>query len=93
MFIGWIWRIVGLFVILTVLYIGLSLYNRWAERRRLSAEYARREAEEGAPAADRQAFVQEGMNDYERSLRRKLVLLVYAIPLGAIALLIALAQL
>ena len=93
MFLIWIWRIVGLFVVLTVIYIGLSLYNRWAERRRLSAEYARRESEEGAPAAGRQAFVDQGMNDYERSLRRKLVFLVYLIPFGAIALLVALAQL
>ncbi len=93
MFLAWIWRIVSLFAVLTVLYIGLSLYNRWAERRRLSAEYARREDEEGAPAAGREAFVADGMNDYERSLRRKLVILVYLIPFGAIALLVALAQL
>lgn len=93
MFLIWIWRIVGLFVILTVLYIGLSLYNRWAERRRLAAEHARRESEEGAPTGNRQAFVNEGMNDYERSLRRKLVFLVYLIPFGAIAVLVALAQL
>ena len=93
MFLAWIWRIVGLFAVLTAFYLGLSLYNRWSERRRLAAEYARREAEEGAPAAGREAFVADGMNAYERSLRRKLVLLVYLIPFGTIALLVALAQL
>ena len=93
MFLAWIWRIIGMFVVLTLVYIGLSLYNRWAERRRLSAEYARREEEEGAPAGGRKAFVDQGMYDYERSLRRKLVFLVYLIPFGAIAILVALAQL
>lgn len=93
MFVAWIWRIVGLFIVLTLVYIGLSLYNRWAERRRLAAEYARRETEKGAPSSGRESFVDQGMYDYERSLRRKLVFLVYLIPFGAIAILIALAQL
>lgn len=88
----WITRAVVLFAVLTVIYLALSLYNRWAERRRLAAEFDRRRAEHGGGAVGREAFVGEGMRAYERSLKRKLLLGVYLIPLGVIALLVVVAQ-
>ena len=88
----WIMRANVLFAVLTVIYLALSLYNRWAERRRLGAEFERRRAEESGPAVDREAFVGEGMRAYEHSLKRKLLLGVYLIPLGVIALLVIVAQ-
>ena len=91
--IAWITRIVVLFAILTAIYLALSLYNRWAERKRLRAEYDQQKAAASAAADDADSFVAQGMNDYERSLRRKLLLGVYLVPIAAIAILVALAQL
>ncbi len=89
----WVTRIVVVFAILTAVYIGLSLYKRWAGRRRLANEYAKAEYEDPGAAGDEASFVARGMADYERSLRKKLLLGVYLVPLAAIALLVALAQL
>jgi len=89
----WMYRIVIVFAILTAVYIGLSFYKRWAERRRLANEYAQAKHENPAEVADEESFVARGMGAYERSLRKKLLLGVYLVPLAAIVLLIALAQL
>ncbi len=89
----WVLRIVVVFAILTAVYIGLSVANRWAERRRLAGEYARAQQENPGAAGDEASFVARGMGAYERSLRKKLLLGVYLVPLAAIALLVALAQL
>ena len=37
---------------------------------------------------DRAAFIQRGLRQYDRSFRRRLILLVYIVPLGLIALVI-----
>lgn len=89
----WMYRIVIVFAIMTAVYLALSFYNRWAERRRLAGEYARAKHENPAEAADEESFVAQGMGSYERSLRRKLLLGVYLVPIAAIVLLVALAQL
>ncbi|MFS4580990.1 hypothetical protein [Phaeobacter sp. C3_T13_0] len=72
-----------LLVVLTVIYGVVSLYSREVRRARLK----RRWAEKGL-TGDRSAFIQRGLNKYDRSMRRKLILLVYVVPLGAIALLV-----
>lgn len=90
----WVVRIVIVFAILTAVYLGLSFYNHWAERRRLANEYARARQDNPAEVTDDlEAFVARGMGAYERSLRKKLLLGVYLVPLAALALLVALAQL
>lgn len=88
----WVVRIMVLFAVLTAIYLGLSLYNRWAERRRLGAEFEKRGTEGEAAAQDKTEFVGAGMTAYERSLRKKLLLGVYLVPLGIVILLIAVAQ-
>lgn len=72
-----------LLVGLTVIYGVVSLYSR--ERRR--ARLKRRWAEKGL-TGDRRAFIQRGLKRYDHSLRRRLILLVYILPLSAIALVI-----
>ena len=59
---AWITRIVVLFGILTAIYLALSLYNRWAERKRLRAEYEALKAGPEAPPGDEASFVDHGMN-------------------------------
>ncbi|OED46408.1 hypothetical protein [Leisingera sp. S232] len=72
-----------LLVVLTVIYGAVSLYSR--EMRRLKLK---RHWKERGLTGDRAAFIQRGLKQYDTSFRRKLILLVYIIPLGALALLI-----
>jgi hypothetical protein len=68
---------------LTLLYALVSFYSR--ERRR--AKLKRRWSEKGL-TGDRRAFIQRGLKQYDHSLRRRSILLVYILPLSAIALVI-----
>ena len=72
-----------LLVGLTLVYGAVSLYSR--ERRR--AKLKRRWTERGL-TGDRRTFIQRGLKQYDHSLRRRLIPLVYILPLTAIALVI-----
>lgn len=72
-----------LFVALTVIYISLSFYSRARRRDKLEAEW-----DAGGIATPREAFVQDGLKEYDRSLRRKLILGVYVVPVCLVALII-----
>ncbi|WP_170405867.1 hypothetical protein [Ruegeria arenilitoris] len=75
--------LIPLLIILTVIYVGLSIYSRLVRRRKLIAHW-----EKKGLTGDRDAFVARGLKKYDNSFRRKLLLGVYVVPLGAIALLI-----
>ena len=66
------------FIALSVLYGLLVLYVRSLTRERLEDEWA----EEGS-IGDRDDYVKEGMDAYEKSFLPKLLLLVYVLPLIA----------
>lgn len=66
---------VGSFVLMTVLYVMISLYSASIRREKLEKQW---EAD-GQPG-DRAAYVRAGMKDYRQSLRRRLILLVYVLP-------------
>lgn len=68
------------FVILTICYICLSLYARARERERLEQRWV-----EDGMVGDRRAYVRAGLDAYGGSLRRKLILGVYVIPVVAIS--------
>ncbi|GAA6164389.1 hypothetical protein NBRC116590_20930 [Pelagimonas sp. KU-00592-HH] len=63
------------FIVLTVIYVCLSFYSRAVRRGKLEAEW-----EEEGMTGDRDAFVRAGLEDYDGSLRRKLILGVYVVP-------------
>ena len=63
------------FIVLTVIYGAVSIYSRSVRRRKLIAEW---EAER--PTEDRDSFVARHLEDYDHSLRRKLILGVYVVP-------------
>lgn len=67
------------FVVLTVIYVCLSLYSRAVRRDKLEQWWE----DEGRPG-DRETYVAEGLRDYDRSLRRKLILGVYLFPCLAV---------
>jgi len=72
-----------LLVVLTIIYVSLSLYSRSVRRGKLEAEW-----DEEGMSGDREAFVREGLEDYDGSLRRKMILGVYIVPLAVIGFLI-----
>lgn len=68
---------------LTIVYVCLSLYSRSERRKKLEERYH----QEGMPG-DKATFIREGLEEYDGSIRRKLLLSVYVIPLTGIAILI-----
>jgi Ca2+/Na+ antiporter len=73
-------RLFGMgFVVLTVIYICLSFYSRAARREKLERQW-----EEDGMEGDKRAFVKAGLKEYDGSLRRKLILGVYVVPVVVI---------
>ncbi len=78
-----IWQIMRLmvlgFIVLTVVYLVVSIYSRSVRREKLEKEW---DAEIGT--GDRDAYIREGMKAYEGSLKRKLIWGVYVVPLAVL---------
>jgi hypothetical protein len=74
---------VPLMIVLTIIYIALSLYSRNVRRGKLEAYW-----EEESLTGDRDAFVELGLKDYDSSLRRKLIWGVYIVPVTVVAVLV-----
>lgn len=75
--------LIPLLVVLTVVYLCVSIYSRRARRDKLETRWR-----DKGMTGDRDAFISRGLKKYDASLRRKLILGVYVVPLGLIALLI-----
>lgn len=77
----WILRLFAiLMVVLTALYLIVSIWSRRVRRAKLEARW-----DEEGREGDRAAFVRAGLKEYDGSLRRKLILGIYIVPLAAIA--------
>lgn len=85
---GWIWRGTILFVILTIVYIALTLLGRMKQKSRLASEYSQSTTE-----LSKDDFMAKGMKRYNRSLKAKLFLGVYLVPFGIGAFLVYLGSL
>jgi hypothetical protein len=70
-------------LVLTLVYFGLSFWSRLVRRRKLGAHYDSHDV-----PGSRDEFIARGLRRYDRSLRRRLLLLVYILPLSLIALLV-----
>ncbi len=68
------------FLALSVLYILLAIYSRSVRREELEKEW-----DEEIKTGDRDAYIEEGLREYQHSLRRKLIWLVYIIPVVVIS--------
>jgi hypothetical protein len=71
------------FIVLSVIYFFLSLYSRAVRRGKLEAQWD----DEGGPGT-RDEFIRNGLEEYNGSLRRKLILGVYVVPSVIVALII-----
>ena len=69
------------FVALGIIYLSISLYSRSVRKERLENEY------DANPVAGmtREAYVQKGVEAYNKSFRPKLIGLVFVIPPLAVA--------
>ena len=71
------------FVVLTIIYIALSFYSRAVRKGKLQREW-----DEEGMTGDKDAWVQQGLEDYDGSLRRKLILGVYVVPVVVVTIII-----
>jgi Ca2+/Na+ antiporter len=69
------------FIALSIVYLLLAWYSRSVQREELEKAWDTDPANEGAPEDARDAFIEDGMRTYQSSLRRKLIVLVYVIPI------------
>lgn len=72
-----------LLIVQVIAYVGLSFYSRGVRRDKLIAHW-----EKKGLAGDREAFVRRGLEKYDNSFRRKLILGVFVVPWVGIAALI-----
>ncbi len=71
------------FIVLTVVYVCLSLYSRSVRKAKLRAKWLA-----GPQMVDRDTFVQRGLEKYDGSIRRKLILGVYIVPVVVVSVII-----
>lgn len=71
------------FVVLSLIYAGLSLYSRRVRRGKLQRKW-----QEGPRLVDRDSFVRRGLRKYDGSVRRKLLLGVYVISVTVVIVII-----
>ena len=74
---------VPLMIVLTIVYVGLSLYSRNVRRGKLEAHWDRKKL-----TGNRDAFIKLGLRKYDGSIRRKLIWGVYIVPVAVVMLLV-----
>jgi hypothetical protein len=66
------------FIGLSVVFVLVSVYARSVQREELEKQF-----DAGGVDGDRDAYIEAGMKAYRRSLRAKLIWLVYVVPMVA----------
>lgn len=85
--VGWIRNIIIIFAILSAVYALLTVTANIRQRQKLRSEYHGETEIES-----KEAFVERGLRQYNRSIRPKMLLGIYFIPMVIMGLLIWLAQ-
>ena len=80
---AWIRLAVVALVLMTIVYVCLSWYSRSVRREKLERQF-----DAGGIEGDRDAFIEQGLAEYESSLRAKLIWGVYVIPFALIPLML-----
>lgn len=62
-------------VLLTVVYLIVAMYSRSVRREKLENKF-----DAGDVQGDRDAYITDGMQAYEKGLKRRLIWLVYIVP-------------
>ena len=69
------------FIVLTVIYVCLSFYSRAQRRSKLEAQWNLEGLDDQNTRGDQDDYVQKGLEEYDDSVRRKLILGVYIVPI------------
>ena len=72
------------FVLLSVVYVIVSIYSRSVRREKLEKDWDSDPDKLGAESSERDAYIKAGLTAYRHSLRRKLIVLVYIIPMAVV---------
>lgn len=83
----WVRNIVIIFAILSIIYALLSATANIRQRHKLSSDYKTYKGSES-----KSEFIENGLKDYNRSIKPKMLLGIYLIPLIVTVALISLAQ-
>lgn len=75
-------------ILLSVVYVLVSIYSRSVRREKLEKEWDSDPAREGLTMAERDAYLQAGLKDYQNGLRRRLIALVYIVPMATFAVIV-----
>ena len=84
---GFIRLVVLGFIGLTVVYFAISIYSRSIRREKLEDAWDE-DHPDGGDMAARDAYIEQGIVEYENGFRKKLIWLVYIIPTVAVAVLL-----
>lgn len=85
--VGWIRNIIIIFAILSAVYAVLTVTANVRQRQKLHSDY------HGNPDIETKSdYVERGLREYNRSIKPKMILLVYLIPFIILVTLIWLAQ-
>ena len=76
MIFGWLRLIFMALVVMTIVYFFVSLYSRSVRREKLEKQWVADGLE-----GDRDAWIEAGMKAYEGGLKKKLLWLIYIIPM------------
>jgi hypothetical protein len=77
---GWLRLAFMMYVALTIIYFVTSVYSRSVRREKLEKAWDSDPAREGSLPDERTAFIEDGMQAYEKGLKRRLLWLIYVIP-------------
>ena len=76
MILGWLRLAFFALIGLTIIYFAVSLYSRSVRREKLEKRWVSEKLE-----GDREAWIRDGMQAYEHGLRKKLLWLIYIVPM------------
>ncbi|MFD1796382.1 hypothetical protein FQV27_00530 [Paracoccus aurantiacus] len=74
-----------LFIVEVIFYLLLTIYLRSTKREALEDEWDRRHPDRAGDSAERSAFVRRSMVGFQKTLKARLVGLVFILPTIAIA--------
>ena len=76
------------FIVLMIVYVCLSFYSRAVRRGKLKAQWNLEQMDDATKDGDSDDYIQKGLEEYDGSVRRKLILGVYIIPTVLVAVII-----
>ncbi len=88
----WLRNIILIFLVLSLIYAVLRFTSRYTRRQKLISEYEAGPKEASQKDTSQEVYVAAGLKKYDKSLRPKLFVFVFLIPIMIMGVLIYLAQ-